>query len=323
MSRSRRKKTIEEVRKAFEERGCTLLSQEYNGNKERLDYICKCGRKAQKSWNAFIRGELCFYCGQEKSTKKRRLDFDTVKQNIEKHGFVLLSGPEDYKNSTHSKLLYICHCGETHKSTYLNLKKGQGCKKCGYNKNRINEDELKEKFKEYGCKWINGEYKNWHYSKLVYLCPCGNKDEITASSLYSKVRTNLKCKKCRNYDIKIRFTKDNNPRYNHDLTDEERIKGRDYLEYAEWRKSVYKRDYYKCVCCNKKGRLNAHHLDSYSKNPYLRTVTSNGVTLCTDCHKEFHSIYGYRNNNAKQFREYMKKYHKKDFELKEQQLALL
>ena len=32
---------------------------------------------------------------------------------------------------------------------------------------------------------------------------------------------------------------------------------------------------------------------------------TNGVTLCEDCHKEFHKIYGYGNNTEKQYEEFI------------------
>lgn len=57
------------------------------------------------------------------------------------------------------------------------------------------------------------------------------------------------------------------------------------LEYKEWRKSVFIRDGFKCVLCDKKGYLEADHIKPFAHYPKLRFKLSNGRTLCKDCHK--------------------------------------
>ena len=37
----------------------------------------------------------------------------------------------------------------------------------------------------------------------------------------------------------------------------------------------------------------------------MRTDESNGITLCKNCHKNFHSIYGFGNNTKEQFEEWI------------------
>lgn len=96
--------------------------------------------------------------------------------------------------------------------------------------------------------------------------------------------------------------------YNFNLTDEEREINRRFPKYIKWRIDVFERDAYTCQCCStKKGPFNAHHLNSYNKFKKLRTVLSNGVTLCEKCHKEFHRLYGRGNNIEKQFKEFINK----------------
>lgn len=64
---------------------------------------------------------------------------------------------------------------------------------------------------------------------------------------------------------------------------------RNSTAYREWRKSVYERDGFACQKCKKVGgRLNAHHIKPFSKNPELRFDLSNGETLCEQCHKDAH-----------------------------------
>lgn len=70
-------------------------------------------------------------------------------------------------------------------------------------------------------------------------------------------------------------------------------------QYKKWRNFVFYRDEYKCVRCSKHcGKdINAHHLKQFSTHPELRFYTSNGVTLCTKCHKIVHQkMREYRKN---------------------------
>lgn len=99
-----------------------------------------------------------------------------------------------------------------------------------------------------------------------------------------------------------RRSKENHYKYNPNLTQEDRAK-RDMFKgkIKKWRNKVFARDNYKCRKCSKKGKLNAHHIMSWDKNINERFDVDNGVTLCEECHKSFHSIYGYGDNNKIQF----------------------
>lgn len=101
----------------------------------------------------------------------------------------------------------------------------------------------------------------------------------------------------------------NNPAYNPNLTDNDRIDRRKIIGYKPWFQSVFKRDNYTCQICgdNKGGNLNAHHIESYNNNPTLRLELSNGITLCEDCHIEFHHQYGYGYNTEEQLKEFYKR----------------
>ena len=102
---------------------------------------------------------------------------------------------------------------------------------------------------------------------------------------------------------------ENHPNWNPNKTDEERIRGRQYPEYYEFIQKVLARDFYTCQCCGKKNGvvLEVHHLDGYDWCVEKRTDETNGVTLCEDCHKSFHSIYKCGNNTKEQFEEWIGK----------------
>ena len=48
-----------------------------------------------------------------------------------------------------------------------------------------------------------------------------------------------------------------------------------------------------------------HHLDGYNWCIEKRTDETNGITLCENCHKNFHSIYGFGGNTKEQFEEWI------------------
>lgn len=52
--------------------------------------------------------------------------------------------------------------------------------------------------------------------------------------------------------------------------------------YQEWRRQVWKRDNWKCKIINSdcNGRIEAHHILSWTEYPELRYIINNGITLC-------------------------------------------
>ena len=134
-----------------------------------------------------------------------------------------------------------------------------------------------------GKRDINGKFK----STFICSCECGNEVEVAASDLKKGNTTSCGCyKKERFYEI---HSGKNSPNYNNNLSNEERIIGRFIPEYKEWRKVIFRRDNYTCKVCGKNGvRLAAHHIVPYAINKKLRFDVDNGITLCNECHKEFH-----------------------------------
>ena len=138
--------------------------------------------------------------------------------------------------------------------------------------------------------------------KVWWKCLEGEHEDYLRSCLVSK-KCKYNCPECFQYP-----TRENHPKWNPNLTQEEREKRREGIGIEQWRKEVYERDNYTCQCCgdNKGGNLVAHHLNSYNWDKEHRTDVDNGITLCEECHKQFHKIYGYGNNSKEQFEEYFK-----------------
>lgn len=99
----------------------------------------------------------------------------------------------------------------------------------------------------------------------------------------------------------------NNPNWNPDKTDEERINERIISGYKEWRTSVFERDDYICQISGQVGgKLVAHHIKNWANNKDLRLVIENGITMTKELHREFHKIYGIKNNTKEQLDEFIK-----------------
>jgi transposase/5-methylcytosine-specific restriction endonuclease McrA len=82
---------------------------------------------------------------------------------------------------------------------------------------------------------------------------------------------------------------------------------RKLLEYKLWVEAVFKRDNYTCQKCGKKGKkLEAHHIFNWADYPELRYAIDNGITLCRECHKEFHKQFGLRKNTKAQLEAFLK-----------------
>lgn len=72
--------------------------------------------------------------------------------------------------------------------------------------------------------------------------------------------------------------------------------------YTRFRFDVLKRDRFTCKMpgCKNKKNLNVHHIKKWSNASALRYDKSNGITLCSYCHK---SITGKESHYEKLFRE--------------------
>lgn len=138
-------------------------------------------------------------------------------------------------------------------------------------------------------------------------CDCCKREKSMTYNMYNKHSHNglTYCYDCA---IKILRSGENHPKWNPNITDEERELGRNYPEYVDFIKRVMDRDNYTCqCCCQKHGDLEVHHMDGYDWCIEKRTDDTNGITLCHNCHRHFHNIYGLGGNTKEQFEEWFGK----------------
>lgn len=132
---------------------------------------------------------------------------------------------------------------------------------------------------------------------------CKKNVKIHANSYFSSLNDGkYYCKSCK---MTLFHSKENHWAWDNTKTQEEREDNRDCIENDIFIRKVMKRDNYLCKCCGKRGEI-VHHLYSYSDYVNLRFDTENGITLCENCHKNFHSMYGYKHNTRDQFESWIK-----------------
>jgi hypothetical protein len=302
------------IKQQFKNKGCVLLSTEYINCEQKLDYICKCGNKYQMTYSSFRIGSKCPECLRREGSKKR-LSYEYVWQYFEDHGCHLISTKYE---GNHKPLDYICECGNKSKIAFSHFKNGKRCKECM--RRRLSElhstpdNEIVQLVSSANYTLNSIDKKIGENIRINITCDHGHTYNVTLS----KFKSGQRCIKCY-HDNNVG---QNNPRWNPDLTDEERILNRDYKEYEDWRKTVYERDNYTCQICGKRGeRLNAHHLENYADNEDLRLVVDNGISIHESHHKLFHKLFGNKNTTRQQFYEFAKTECKLD-EQKRQSLFL-
>lgn len=68
---------------------------------------------------------------------------------------------------------------------------------------------------------------------------------------------------------------------------------RNSKSYKEWRKKIFERDNYTCICCGAKEEIQADHIAPFALFQELRFSVDNGRTLCKECHKKTNT-FGYK-----------------------------
>ena len=246
-----------------------------------------------------------------------RLSFEYVKNYIEKEGCKLIS--TEYKGIC-EKLLIQCSCGEIFEKSFFNFKNNnqKQCKKCGHKNGggkRRNQVIFNCEYCGKECSQIKSQFeRNKHHfcsrechdefqkNQVTFNCEYCGKESSVCKSEFDRYEHHFCSKECQGKWCKG----ENNPRYNPNLTDEEREIGRNIEGYDDFIIDVLKRDNYTCQCCGQYGgSLNVHHLNSYHWDKEHRTDVDNGICLCSKCHKEYHKLYGNKNNTIAQFKEFL------------------
>ena len=174
--------TYDFVNSEFGDRGYTLVSKEYKNSYTKLEYICPNKHKSSISWDSFKQGHGCSFCFGNNS-----YDFDEVKEEFKKRGYILLS--EKY-TGVHSVLECICPEGHKRRVSWRIFKQGHRCRECvGLNKK--SREVVAEEFESEGYVLLSVEYVN-AIEKLDYLCSVGH----FGSMDWNSFQQGRRCPKC-------------------------------------------------------------------------------------------------------------------------------
>lgn len=177
---SKNKRTYEQVKEEFMQRGYELVSKEYNKESDYLDYLCvKHKDKGVQKTVAyhFYSGSGCVYCArEERAEKRRKLNYEQVKEIFEKRGYELLS--TEYK-SVNEDLLFICPKHRDRGVLTTKFARFQrcaiGCKYCSLEDKakasiKLDFEQVKKLFEKRGYELVSTDYKGVS-KKLEYICP--------------------------------------------------------------------------------------------------------------------------------------------------------
>jgi len=289
---------IDVVINLFEENNFKIINgiDTYENLHSKFDLMCENKHIWTTSVSNFKAVLKCPECNGFK-----KWSYEDIKIFLQEHDCVLLTKENEYKN-VNEEITYICKCGNIHTKAFYLFRKAPNCPKCNPYKKLYTTKIVRDILNEDDYILLS-EYKNFH-SPLEYICNKGHYNNNTSLSNYLNGARCMQCYRENNFG-------ENNPRWNHNKTMEERLDDRKYNEYEQWRKSVFERDNYTCQSCgdNKGGNLIAHHKDAYSWCKERRLDVNNGVTLCENCHAlnedSFHRMYGFINNTEEQFNEWL------------------
>jgi 5-methylcytosine-specific restriction endonuclease McrA len=266
------------------------------GKKTRWLCECDCGNKTIVQMAHLESGHTCS-CGC--------LHAEVVNKDLTSQRFGRLTAirPTDKRTRRYVIWKLKCDCGNI---TYVDIRNlnGGNTRSCGCLKKEVSSKDLTGQ--KFGKLTVVGPTdKRTNKGNIVWecVCDCGNITYVKTPDLNRGETRSCGC---------LRIG-ENHPNYNHNKTDEEQLKDRYILGkhiVDGFRNEIFQRDKYTCQVCGESGKkLNVHHLDGWNWAKDKRFDINNGITLCKECHNNFHKAYGYGDNTKEQFKEFKKIYY--------------
>lgn len=216
---------------------------------------------------------------------------------LDENGFITL---EVVKRLRDKALMGCKKCGHIKRKNVQSVVHSKhGCAKCAGNE-RLDTDTFRELVTTEAPGYVLISEVQGAFKKAKLRCDKGHEYEVNPADFTNK---GYRCPTCKF----IKMSGEGHWNYNANLTQEERETMRSFPGYTAWQFEVKKRDKFTCQCCgDKRGRnLVSHHLDGWNIAKEKRLDVYNGVTLCEDCHKDFHGNYGYGGNTNEQYTEWL------------------
>jgi hypothetical protein len=305
-----------EIRKEIESQGYTLHN-EYEGCYTVLRMTCKNGHLRECRIDSF-RKNGCEQCANEENMK------NIIKQ-LEDEGYTIHVIPEN----THGVIEATCKNGHFRKAKVYNFL-NHGCPQCNEKRNYSYDFEyVKEVFDSKGYTLLATEYINCK-QYLPYICSCGEYNETTFDAILNSDK--LYCNKCKGKYI----SGENHPNWNGGISEVTHYL-REHI--VDWKRRSMEACGYKCMITGEK-YIEVHHLHpfhlileeiasivDFEIKQKIGEHTSEeldlleklcidlhnkyglGICLSPTIHRQFHSIYGNRNNTVEQFISFVKEFY--------------
>ena len=245
----------------------TVIGDEKFNNKQRVyKCVCDCGNIYYSTLSGLKSGHniSCGKCNLTCSSRVYKRIEDLSGLRFEKLVVISVSGRDNFGRA---KWLCKCDCGNTIICNAANLKSGT-TKSCGCLKHKPSSKRKDLTNKKFGKLTVLGySHTNKKYAVWNCRCDCGREIQVNAPYLY-----NGKVKSC-GCLANNAFAKE--------------YKG---SKWANDNKIIFG----ECVKCGCKNNLHSHHILPRNMYPEHAENYANGVTLCRECHKEFHKLYGYK-----------------------------
>lgn len=160
-----RKKTIDDVRSALEQRGSTLLSKEYQNCSSPLSIQCPSGHTYQSKWKMIQQGYGCPYCAG--NAKK---SVEEIQQFVAAKGGKLIT--ETYVDCK-TKMEWECKEGHRWITDWHSIQCNHWCHYCATAWMPKKIEDLKKEAEDRGGKLISDEYLSGHH-KMEWQCDRGH-----------------------------------------------------------------------------------------------------------------------------------------------------
>lgn len=178
-------------------------------------------------------------------------------------------------------------CNKEFKVWPCDLKRGKGkccSRKCYYN-SRIGippSEETKQKIREANS---GNKSSSWKGGKVVLSCLICGEEFRVKSCIKNKAK--FCSKKCHGKWYSANRIGEKSINWKGGITPINRLI-RGLEKSRKWAREVKERDSYTCQICNVRGgNLRSNHIKKFSDYPTLRTILTNGVTICKDCDVKF------------------------------------
>lgn len=201
-----------------------------------------------------------------------------------------------------------CECSKIKEINNNSLKNGKS-KSCGCDKLYLEKRAFVVNIGDKNNKLTVIDILDSKTCKCV--CECGNEKILKIIYFINGITKSCGClrKEVSSRNIKILSQNQkgiNHPNWKGGISSE-RSNFMQTEDYKKFRNSVFERDNYSCKACAKIGKnINAHHILSYSENIKDRINIENGITLCVECHRLFHKIYGRKNIGVLEIEDFIK-----------------